>query len=146
MRLVLDTHTLIWAAIGDDKLSSAAAQLIDDEANTLYFSAASIWELTIKGAERTGVIPAVLRKVLLDAGYLVLPITSDHVVTVCNLPNHHRDPFDRIMVAQAVAEGIKHSARLPPDDHRLTWTLPYYQATRRGGLTEKLHCAGPVLT
>lgn len=106
MRLVLDTHTLIWAAIGDDKLSSAAAQLIDDEANTLYFSAASIWELTIKGAERTGVIPAVLRKVLLDAGYLVLPITSDHVVTVCNLPNHHRDPFDRIMVAQAVAEGI----------------------------------------
>lgn len=106
MRLVLDTHTLIWAAIGDDKLSSAAAQLIDDEANTLYFSAASIWELTIKGAERTGVIPAVLRKVLLDAGYLVLPITSDYVVTVCNLPNHHRDPFDRIMVAQAVAEGI----------------------------------------
>lgn len=106
MRLVLDTHTLIWAAIGDDKLSSAAAQLIDDEANTLYFSAASIWELTIKGAERTGVIPAVLRKVLIDAGYLELPITSDHGLTVGNLPNHHRDPFDRIMVAQALAEGI----------------------------------------
>ena len=58
MRLLLDTHILIWAAIGDEKLSKAAAQLIDDEANTLYFSAASIWELTIKGAERTGVIPA----------------------------------------------------------------------------------------
>ena len=69
-------------------------------------SAASTWELTIKGADRTGVIPAVLRKVLLDAGYLELPITSDHGLTVGNLPNHHRDPFDRIMVAQALAEGI----------------------------------------
>ena len=78
MRLLLDTHILIWAAIGDEKLSKAAAQLIDDEASTLSFSAANIWELTIKGAERTGVIPAVQRKVLLDAGYLELPITSDH--------------------------------------------------------------------
>lgn len=106
MRLLLDTHVLIWAATGDVKLSSAAAQLIDDEANTLYFSAASIWELTIKGAERTGVIPAVLRKVLLDAGYIELPITSEHGLTVGALPNHHRDPFDRIMAAQALAEGI----------------------------------------
>ena len=106
MRLLLDTLILIWAATGDDKLSKAAAQLIDDEANTLSFSAASIWELTIKGAERAGVIPAVLRKVLLDAGYLELPITSYHGLTVGNLANHHRDPFDRIMVAQALAEGI----------------------------------------
>lgn len=106
MRLLLDTHLLIWAATDDAKLSKAAAQLIDDEANTLYFSAASIWELTIKGAERTGVIPAVLRKVLLDAGYLELPITSDHGLTVGTLPNHHRYPFDRIMMAQAQAEGI----------------------------------------
>jgi PIN domain nuclease of toxin-antitoxin system len=106
MRLLLDTHILIWAATGDAKLSKAAAQLIDEEANTLYFSAASIWELTIKGAERTGVIPAVLRKVLLDAGYLELPITSEHGLAVGTLPNHHRDPFDRIMVAQALAEGV----------------------------------------
>lgn len=106
MRLLLDTHILIWAAIGDERLSKAAEQLIDDEANTLYFSAASIWELTIKGAERTGVIPAVLRKALMDAGYIELSITSDHGLTVGNLPNHHRDPFDRIMVAQAIAEGI----------------------------------------
>jgi PIN domain nuclease of toxin-antitoxin system len=106
MRLLLDTHVLIWAATGDVKLSTAATQLIDDEANTLYFSAASIWELTIKGAERTGVIPAVLRRVLLDAGYLELPITAEHGLAVGNLPNHHRDPFDRIMVAQALAEGI----------------------------------------
>ena len=87
-------------------MSKAAEQLIDDVANTLYFSAASIWELSIKDAERAGVIPTVLRKALLDAGYLELPITSGQGLTVGNLPNHHRDPFDRIMVAQAIAEGI----------------------------------------
>ncbi len=106
MRLLLDTHVLIWAAIDGNKLSKAAVQLIDDEAKTLYFSAASFWKLIIKGAERTGAFPAVLRKVLLDAGYLEFPITSDHGLAVGNLPNHHRDPFDRIMVAQALAEGI----------------------------------------
>ncbi len=106
MRLLLDTHVLIWAATDDVKLPKTAAQLIDDDANTLYFSAASLWELTIKGVERTGINPAVLRKALLDAGYLELPITSEHGLTVGALPNHHRDPFDRIMVAQAMAEGI----------------------------------------
>jgi len=107
MKLLLDTHVLIWAATGDVKLSKAAAQLIDDGANTLYFSAASIWEMTIKGAERCGICPAVLRKELLDAGYLELPITSAHGLAVGALANHHRDPFDRIMVAQAVVEGIR---------------------------------------
>jgi len=106
MKLLLDTHVLIWAATGDTKLSKTAAQLIDDESNTLYFSAASIWELTIKGSERTGVNPSVLRKELLDAGYVEIPITSAHGLNVSALPNHHRDPFDRIMVAQAMAEGI----------------------------------------
>lgn len=106
MRLLLDTHVLVWAATGDAKLSRAAVELIDDEANTLYFSAASIWELTIKGAERTGVVPAVLRKALLEAAYLELPITAAHGLAVGHLPAHHRDPFDRIMVAQAVEEGI----------------------------------------
>lgn len=72
----------------------------------MYFSAASIWELTIKGTERTGVTPAVLRKELMGAGYLEIPITSAHGLNVGTLPNHHRDPFDRIMVAQAMAEGI----------------------------------------
>lgn len=106
MKLLLDTHILMWAATDDIRLSRAAAQLIDDETNTLYFSAASIWELTIKGAERTGINPAMLRKELLDTGYVELPITSAHGLAVGVLPNHHRDPFDRIMVAQAMAEGI----------------------------------------
>ena len=103
---MLDTHVLIWAATGDTRLSPAAAQLIDDETNILYFSSASIWELTIKGNDRTGINAAVLRQELLDAGYVELPITSAHGLTVGALPLHHRDPFDRIMVAQAMAEGI----------------------------------------
>ena len=106
MKLMLDTHVLIWAATGDTRLSPAAAQLIDDETNILYFSSASIWELTIKGNDRTGINAAVLRQELLDAGYVELPITSAHGLTVGALPLHHRDPFDRIMVAQAMAEGI----------------------------------------
>jgi PIN domain nuclease of toxin-antitoxin system len=122
MRLLLDTHILIWAAIGDAKLSKAAARLIDDEANSLYFSAASIWELSIKGAERTGVIPAVLHKALLDAGYIELPITAEHGLKEAVLPNHHRDPFDRIMVAQALAEGIQfvtHDSRMKEYPHTM---------------------------
>ena len=120
MRLLLDTHVLVWAATGDPKLSSAAVRLIDDDANTLYFSAASIWELTIKGAERTGIIPRVLRKALLDAGYLELPITAEHGLAVEALPNHHRDPFDRIMVAQALSEGfilVTHDSTLQAYPH-----------------------------
>lgn len=106
MRLLLDTHILVWAATDDVKLARKVAQWIDDEANTLYFSAASIWELTIKGAARTGVEPAMLRQSLLDAGYVELPITDEHGLAVGRLPHHHRDPFDRIMAAQALVEGI----------------------------------------
>lgn len=106
MKLLFDTHVLVWAATDDVRLSTEAARLIDDEANILYFSAASLWELSIKGAERTGIVPALLRKALLDAGYLELPITSEHSLAISTLPDHHRDPFDRIMVAQALVEGI----------------------------------------
>lgn len=106
MKLLLDTHVLVWAAIGDPKLSKAAIALIDDPANTLYFSAASLWELTIKGAARTGVDPAQLRGALLAVGYRELPISAEHTLAVGALPDHHRDPFDRILAAQAQVEGL----------------------------------------
>jgi PIN domain nuclease of toxin-antitoxin system len=106
MKLLLDTHVLVWAAIGDPKLSKAAIALIDDPANTLYFSAASLWELTIKGAARTGVDPAQLRGALLAVGYRELPISAEHTLAVGELPDHHRDPFDRILAAQAQVEGL----------------------------------------
>jgi PIN domain nuclease of toxin-antitoxin system len=113
MKLLLDTHLLLWAA-GSDVTSTGgpsaeAAALIDDPANELLFSAASIWEITIKnglGREDFKADPHLLRRGLLDNGYSELPITSAHAVTVGSLPNHHKDPFDRLLVAQATVEGI----------------------------------------
>jgi PIN domain nuclease of toxin-antitoxin system len=107
MKLLLDTHLLLWAAC--DQLPPGAAALIDDPANELIFSAASIWEVTIKnslGREDFKADPHLLRRGLLDNGYVELPITSEHTLAVSQLPHHHKDPFDRLLVAQATVEGI----------------------------------------
>ena len=109
MKLLLDTHLLIWAAIGSDRLSAKARKSIEDPINELYFSAASLWEIAIKnglGRADFQVDARVLRRALLDNGYQELPITGAHTVAVESLPPIHRDPFDRILVAQATAEGI----------------------------------------
>lgn len=108
MKLLLDTHLLLWAAAGHG-LSAEAAALIDDPANILVFSPASIWEVAIKnglGRDDFRADPHLLRRGLLDNGYEELPITSEHAVVVGGLPNLHRDPFDRMLVAQATVEGI----------------------------------------
>ena len=110
MRFILDTHLLLWSAQGsNDAISTAAAALIDDTANQLVFSAASIWEVAIKqgrGVADFTVQAPLLRRLLLDNGYLELPISSDHAAAVATLPNLHKDPFDRLLVAQATFEGI----------------------------------------
>jgi PIN domain nuclease of toxin-antitoxin system len=107
--LLLDTHLLLWAAGQPDRLSAAARTLLEDPANHLFFSPASLWEVVIKnglGREDFRVDPRLLRRGLIDNGYLELPITSEHAVTVESLPDIHRDPFDRILIAQATVEGI----------------------------------------
>jgi len=109
MKLLLDTHLLLWAAGQPDRLSPAAQLLLDDPDNQLLFSAASLWEITIKhglGRSDFQVDPRLLRRGLLDNGYAELPITSEHAVTVDTLPSLHKDPFDRILVAQAIVEGV----------------------------------------
>lgn len=109
MKLLLDTHLLLWAAGEPDKLSERARTLIDDQNNILVFSAASLWEVTIKvglGRADFQVDPYLLRRGLLENGYEELPITSQHALAVGQLPDVHRDPFDRILVAQAVVEGL----------------------------------------
>lgn len=109
MKLLLDTHLLLWAAGDGKKLSKAARGLIDASDNELFFSAASAWEVVIKrGLDRDDfqVDPRLLRRGLLDNGYSELPITSDHVMALESLPPLHQDPFDRILIAQAWAEGI----------------------------------------
>jgi PIN domain nuclease of toxin-antitoxin system len=109
VKILLDTHLLLWAAGEPKRLSRRARRLIDNPDNELLFSAASLWEVAIKrglGREDFKVDARLLRRGLLDNGYSELPITSDHVVTTENLPLVHKDPFDRILVAQATVEGI----------------------------------------
>jgi PIN domain nuclease of toxin-antitoxin system len=109
MKLLLDTHLLLWAAGAPDRLSVAAHTLIGAPENELFFSAASLWEIAIKqglGRSDFQVNARVLRRGLLDNGYSELPITSEHAVAVDSLPSIHKDPFDRILVAQATVEGI----------------------------------------
>ncbi len=109
MKLLLDTHLLLWAAGEPRKLPAAALALIDDPANELIFSAASLWEIAIKrrlGRNDFRVDPRQLRRGLLDNGYLELPITSQHAIAIDGLPPLHKDPFDRILIAQATIEGI----------------------------------------
>ena len=108
MKLLLDTHVLLWAAGEPSKLSSDARYAIGDLNNELLFSVASLWEVSIKrGLGRTdfNVDPRLLRRGLLDHGYEELTITSNHVVAVDTLPTLHKDPFDRMLVAQAIVEG-----------------------------------------
>ena len=109
MKLLLDTHLLLWAAGEPDRLSQQARALIDNPDNELFFSAASLWEVAIKrrlGRADFTVDARLLRRGLLDNGYSELPIISDHVVATESLPPIHKDPFDRVLVAQATVEGI----------------------------------------
>jgi PIN domain nuclease of toxin-antitoxin system len=109
LKLLLDTHLLLWAAGDPERLSTQARQLINNPDNELLFSAASLWEVAIKrGLNRPDfkVDARLLRRGLLDNGYSELPIVSDHVVATESLPPIHKDPFDRVLVAQATVEGI----------------------------------------
>lgn len=109
MHLLLDTHILLWSAGDPEKLPFQARDLILDQQNRLYFSAASIWEIVIKrglGRNDFQVEPEVLRRGLEENQYQELPITSAHAAAVGRLPALHKDPFDRILVAQAITEGL----------------------------------------
>ena len=109
MKLLLDTHLLLWAAGSPARLSETARLLLEDQQNQLLFSAASLWEIVIKrglGRSDFQVDARVLRRGLLDNGYEELAITSEHAVAIDSLPAIHKDPFDRLLVAQATVEGI----------------------------------------
>jgi len=109
LRFLLDTHLLLWAAIQPKRLSSRAAATISDRDNNPVVSAASLWEIAIKFALRQpdfDADPHVLRRGALDQGYEELPVRAEHAVAVLDLPRIHRDPFDRLLIAQAIVEGI----------------------------------------
>ena len=109
MKLLLDTHLLLWAAGEPKKLSPKARTLILDTQNELMFSAASVWEVAIKrtfGRADFQVDSRLFRRGLIDNGYVELPVLSAHAVAVEALPPIHKDPFDRLLVAQSLVEGI----------------------------------------
>jgi PIN domain nuclease of toxin-antitoxin system len=109
MKLLLDTHLLLWAASKTARLSPAARVLLENPENQLLFSAVSLWEVAIKhglGRQNFRIAPGVLRRALLDQGYAEIALTSDHAVALSSLPPIHKDPFDRILIAQAWVEGV----------------------------------------
>lgn len=109
MRLLVDTHLLLWAAASSSRLPRGARALIEDPANEVYYSAASIWEIAIKSALRRKdfrVDVLALLVVLPRMGFVELPVTGAHAARVVQLANIHRDPFDRLLVAQSVVEPL----------------------------------------
>ena len=109
MTILLDTHVLLWAAGLPERLPAEARSRIDDPETTLVFSAASVWEVAIKnalGRDDFRVDPRVLRHRLLAHEYAELSVTGAHVAAVDLLPRIHKDPFDRLLVAQAQLEGL----------------------------------------
>ena len=109
MKLLLDTHLLLWATTEPERLSAAAQHLIDDTDNELLFSAVSLWEMAIKQSPNRRdfeIDVRLFRRGLFDNGYAELAMTSDHAIAVAMLPPLHKDPFDRLLVAQSIVEGI----------------------------------------
>lgn len=107
MRLLLDTHVLLWSLAGSPRLSSTAREAIVDAANDVFVSAASMWEASIKRS--VGKLRFETAKILAEMefnGFRELPITARHALAAGDLPLHHKDPFDRMLVAQAIAEGL----------------------------------------
>jgi PIN domain nuclease of toxin-antitoxin system len=109
LTLLVDTHLLLWAAGEPQKLSRKARRLLGDPGSQLWFSAVSLWEVAIKhglGREDFRVEPRRLRRGLIDNGWRELAISSEHAVATLDLPPIHKDPFDRMLVAQAQIEGL----------------------------------------
>lgn len=107
MRVLLDTHVLLWALSDDPKLSSKARRLIENAAE-IYVSAATFWEMAIKvGLGKLDADLDEIREYCLESGFVELPITSEHAIAVKDLEPHHKDPFDRLIVATAISEPMR---------------------------------------
>jgi PIN domain nuclease of toxin-antitoxin system len=109
VRLLLDTHLLLWAAANSKRLPRTARELLEDETNEVYYSAASIWEIAIKsslGRKDFRVDLASLQSVLPDMDFIELQVTAAHAAGITKLPPIHRDPFDRLLIAQSIAEPL----------------------------------------
>jgi len=107
VRLLLDTHLLLWAVASSQRVSPEVRSLIEDPRNDVFFSAASLWEIAIKSTLRRKdfrVDLPLMQSAMSDMGVIELPVRSEHAVRVTELPPVHRDPFDRLLVAQSLVE------------------------------------------
>ncbi|MCA0340501.1 MAG: type II toxin-antitoxin system VapC family toxin [Proteobacteria bacterium] len=123
MRLLLDTHTLLWWLNDDEKLGSRARGLIGDPANDVLVSAVSLWEITVK--LRIGKLDADIEEILAilpDQGFQRLDISDAHLIALAGLPVHHRDPFDHLLMAQALAEDAHFVSE---DQNVLLYSVPF---------------------
>lgn len=107
MRLLLDTHILLWALADDPKVQRIAPRLLDQD-NEVYFSVASLWEVAIKsGIGKLDASVDEVRRAAISSGFIELPILGAHISALTEVANHHKDPFDRLLVAQANAEPMR---------------------------------------
>jgi PIN domain nuclease of toxin-antitoxin system len=110
MKLLLDTHALIWLISGDNRLGEQAKEAFLNQDNKLYFSKASLWEMTIKVSLGKLVLAehwlTAIEKEMISNGIQWLEIEIDHCKTLAGLPIHHRDPFDRLLISQAISESM----------------------------------------
>jgi PIN domain nuclease of toxin-antitoxin system len=106
VRVLIDSHTFLWWRGGSSALGTTARDAIADPANEVLISIAALWELTIKQSSGRLTFPTSLEAMVVGEGFSVLPITFAHLRRFGTLPRRHRDPFDRMMIAQALAEGI----------------------------------------
>ncbi|MEW6490872.1 MAG: type II toxin-antitoxin system VapC family toxin [Thermodesulfobacteriota bacterium] len=109
MRLLLDTHVALWAITDSPRLPAEVRRLLLAPANEVYVSAASVWEISIKHSlgRRMPISGSQANAYFEEAGYVSLPVTAEHAALVETLPPHHSDPFDRLLVAQALAEPLR---------------------------------------
>jgi PIN domain nuclease of toxin-antitoxin system len=107
VRCLLDTHALVWSLAKPGRLPKSVREIVEDPANDVFASAASAWEIGIKAALGKIQFPlAILDKAVSEAGFVELPVSLRHAMAIRDLPMHHRDPFDRLLVAQALREGL----------------------------------------
>lgn len=124
MKLLLDTHAVLWLLSGDERLGENAKRHLTDNTNRVLLSAAVVWEIAIKRSLGKLVVPEEYLSLLLDAGVQPLAVTVAHAAAVEQLPPHHRDPFDRMLISQASIEGgalVSRDDALRPYDVTLIW-------------------------
>jgi len=125
MNLLLDTHVLLWWLDDNPTLSKRAKNLISDEKNLIFISAVVVWEIRIKQGLGKLKIPRNFRKVLDEQPFERLDITLEHAHAIGDLPLYHKDPFDRLLIAQAKVEGFTILTR---DEHFKKYKIPYINA------------------